>query len=475
MTDSHLVVDGSNIATEGRTLPSLQQLDEAVTEFTSQHSFDNVVVIVDATFAHRIDESERAAFEEALEAGEILTPPAGAVGRGDAFVLQIADRSQATVLSNDSFQEFHADYAWLFDENRLWGGKPVPGIGWVFVSRTPVRGPVSRRAIKESKRKASPTATKKKQTAKQSSAKSNVKQANEKTSPRKQTKKSTGAEKAATKTRQLTPKKTAAQPQKSAKRSPSTPQTVNSPTDFLSFVTEHPLGSVVEGTIVEFASHGAYVELNGIRGYIPLKSVSDPPPRSVKEVFTIGDKLQFIVQRFDTPRRGIDLALKASGTAEENQMDAAADERRLDGVSHSAQQTEMSLNEEVAVAAKKSAPAKKATAKKSTAKKAPAKKAAPAKKVTAKKTATKKAPAKKTAAKKAAPAKKAAVKKTAAKKAPAKKATAKKAPAKKTAAKKATTKAPAKKTAAKKAPAKKTAAKKAPAKKATAKKAPAKK
>ena len=31
MTDTTLVVDGSNIATEGRTVPNLQQLDEAVT------------------------------------------------------------------------------------------------------------------------------------------------------------------------------------------------------------------------------------------------------------------------------------------------------------------------------------------------------------------------------------------------------------------------------------------------------------
>ena len=68
-------------------------------------------------------------------AGEVLTPPAGAVGRGDAFVLQIAERSGATVLSNDSFQEFHATYEWLFDDGRLWGGKPVPGVGWVFVAR----------------------------------------------------------------------------------------------------------------------------------------------------------------------------------------------------------------------------------------------------------------------------------------------------------------------------------------------------
>ena len=75
-----------------------------------------------------------------------MAPPAGAVGRGDAFVLSIANKVGARILSNDSFQEFHGKYPWLFDEGRLIGGKPVPFVGWVFVDRLPVKGPVSRRA-----------------------------------------------------------------------------------------------------------------------------------------------------------------------------------------------------------------------------------------------------------------------------------------------------------------------------------------
>ena len=58
-----------------------------------------------------------------------MSPPAGAVGRGDGFLLQIADRTGGTVISNDSFQEFHAEYEWLFEPGRLIGGKPVPGVG----------------------------------------------------------------------------------------------------------------------------------------------------------------------------------------------------------------------------------------------------------------------------------------------------------------------------------------------------------
>ena len=90
---------------------------------------------------------ESAEFEAGISNNELVAPPAGAIGRGDAFVLSIAQKARASILSNDSFQEFHADYEWLFDEGRLIGGKPVPHVGWVFVNRSPVRGPVSRKAM----------------------------------------------------------------------------------------------------------------------------------------------------------------------------------------------------------------------------------------------------------------------------------------------------------------------------------------
>src|ERR1700682_1932555 len=153
MSPRHVVVDGSNIATEGRSLPSLQQLDDAVREFLIENPDDVVTVVVDASFGHRIDSAEQRAFDEAESAGEIVSPPAGAIGRGDAFLLRIADKTGATVLSNDSFQEFHGEYDWLFVRGRLIGGKPVPGVGWIFTPRSPVRGPKSREAVKEAKRK----------------------------------------------------------------------------------------------------------------------------------------------------------------------------------------------------------------------------------------------------------------------------------------------------------------------------------
>ncbi len=493
MIRSHVVVDGSNIATEGRTSPSLRQLDDAVKAFLAEHPVETLTVVVDATFPNRIDPSERAEYEEALLAGELVTPPAGAIGRGDAFILQIAEKVGATVLSNDSFQELHAVHPWLFDQGRLIGGKPVPGVGWVFLLRTPVRGPVSRRATREAK-------TKDRSRPSPSGPSTTTAPAAEGTSGRRRRsgrRRGEGAG-AGTDTGPTVPAK-GREPRKPA-------EPLNEPLPFIEFVAAHPVGSTLDGEVETFSSHGAYVRAGGARCYVPLKLMGDPAPRAARDVLTIGETRRFAVHSLDTPRRGIDLALVAGkvvrritdeaaevgeapegrktqarrepsavlsrpSTVADQQKEAEGISTNVADVGTTSPPDENAQEATVTPVAKKAA-AKKASTKKAAAKKAPARKTA-AKKTAAKKTAAKKTAAKKTAAKKA-PARKTAAKKTAAKKAPAKKTAAKKAPARKTAAKKtAAKKAPAKKTAAKKAPARKTAAKKTAAKKAPARKATA--
>ncbi len=152
----HVVVDGSNLATEGRTFPSLEQLDQAVRAYAAEDPAASIIVVVDATFEHRVSDAEREEVRQAMLNGEVISPPAGAIGRGDAFVLRIAERTGATVLSNDSFQEFHGEHPWLFDDGRLIGGKPVPGVGWIFTPRLPIRGPKSRAATAEARAKKDP-------------------------------------------------------------------------------------------------------------------------------------------------------------------------------------------------------------------------------------------------------------------------------------------------------------------------------
>lgn len=143
-----VVIDGSNLATEGRSEPSLSQLRDMLRAYKKESPNTNLVVVVDATFEHRIPEKERSQCESMIRSGDLITPPAGTVGRGDAFILAIASKSGASVLSNDSFQEFHDKHDWLFNPGRLIGGKPVPSVGWVFVSRSPVRQNKLRSSLK---------------------------------------------------------------------------------------------------------------------------------------------------------------------------------------------------------------------------------------------------------------------------------------------------------------------------------------
>jgi hypothetical protein len=499
MIRSHVVVDGSNIATEGRTTPSLRQLDDAVKAFLDEHPVETLTVVVDATFPNRIDPSERAEYEEAILAGELVTPPAGAIGRGDAFILQIADKVGATVLSNDSFQELHATHPWVFESGRLIGGKPVPGVGWVFLLRTPVRGPVSRRATRDAKERAGDRGNGR---GRSGSGRTVEPTPNKAKNPKDQSG-GGGRKKTAPAPAAVTDDDGRNRRNRSS-RKPAEP--LNEALPFIEFVAAHPVGSTLEGEVETFSSHGAYVLAGGARCYVPLKLMGDPAPRAARDVMTVGERRLFAVHSLDTPRRGIDLAMVAAppisgppttgrtGSAADSLPDNDLSERRsrrggrpvspdttaddsgvggrrttpdVDAVG-TTESDEQHAEEAMVTPAAKKAPAKKAPAKKTTAKRTVKK--APAKKAPAKKTATKKAPAKKRAVKKA-PAKK-----TAAKKAPAKKRAVKKAPAKKAPAKKrAVKKAPAKKAPAKKRAVKKAPAKKAPAKKTAARKAPAKK
>lgn len=325
---SHVVVDGSNIATEGRSQPSLQQLHEAVLAFVAEHPAAKITVVVDATFGHRIDPKEVAEFDAAVANNELVAPPAGAIGRGDAFVLSIAHKVNASILSNDSYQEFHGQYAWLFDEGRLIGGKPVPHVGWVFVNRLPVRGPLSRKSLSAAKKQKAPRP-------------------------------SAAASKPM-------PVPTALPPGAVLKASRSTSNDLG---QFLSFVEHHPVGTSVNAVVDHYSSHGAYVRIGDVLGYVPLRLMSDPPPRSAREFMKVGESVTLVIDNFVPAKRSIDLA-----TPEMVVDRPAAPTKQAPARKASAKKAPVKKATTKKVAAKK-APAKKATATKAPVKKAPAKKA----------------------------------------------------------------------------------------------------
>ena len=323
----HVVVDGSNLATEGRPHPSLAQLNEAVLAYMSEHPDSLITVVVDATFGHRIDPREVPEFDAAVANNELVAPPAGAIGRGDAFLLAVANRVDAIVLSNDSFQEFHGTYTWLFDEGRLVGGKPVPHVGWVFVDRAPVRGPISRSAVKKAKRD---RGTAEPATVRVGSAEASKPMPVPTAPPPGPAR---GRKRGAAAAAEVPPAAAAAAPvakgSSAAKGAPAdkvapaptpapaaaaakgAPTTVNDPGPFLAFVAQHPLGTSVNAVVESYSSHGAYVRIGDVRGYVPLRLMADPAPRSAREFMKIGDAVTLAVESFAPDRRSIDLAAPA--------------------------------------------------------------------------------------------------------------------------------------------------------------------
>lgn len=366
----HVVVDGSNIATEGRSAPSLKQLNEAVLAFMNEFPESKVTVVVDASFGHRIDKKEVVEFDAAVDNNELVTPPAGAIGRGDAFVLAIADKVKASILSNDSYQEFHGQYPWLFEQGRLLGGKPVPHVGWIFVERTPVRGEKSKRAMRahdSSKRGAVATP---KKASKEASAPMPVPKA--------------------------PPPGARVQPAKpkpaAATTSPSgDSRAVNDVLPFLAFVEKHPVGSKVKCLVDSYSAHGAYVSVDGIKAYAPLRLLGSPQPRSARDALKLGQVVQLVIAGYTPSRRSVEVGVVEA-------VKVAIPAKATAPVTPVAKKQ-----------AKKTAPAKKVVAKKAVAKKSPATKTVVSKKTEAKKSEAKKSPVR-TSAKKA-PAKKAVAKK----------------------------------------------------------------
>ena len=443
----HVVVDGSNLATEGRTAPSLKQLNEAVLAYMAEDPTALITVVVDATFGHRIDAKETAEFDEAVSNNELVAPPAGAIGRGDAFVLSIAHKVNADILTNDSYQEFHAQYDWLFDEGRLIGGKPVPHIGWVFVKRLPVRGPMSRKVTSEAKRKGSTAGVGSGRgrgrsaaddgTVRVGSPEASMPMPVPKSPPPRAAAKVAAVAEVPAKAgrgrggRGRSGDAVERAPKAAAVAAPAAApaggggHTVNDLLSFLTFVERHPAGTSVNAIVDHYSSHGAYVRIGDMVGYVPLRLMAEPVPRSAREFMKVGESVTLIVESFVPTKRSVDLAVPGMGTAK--QLGEAAPARAAK-VAKSAKRAPKvaALDEAVPVASKAAAkPAKVAAKKPATAASekpaasraakqpvaAPAK-PAPAKPAPAKPAPTKPAPTK-PAVKNSAPVKKAAPAKSA--------------------------------------------------------------
>ena len=253
--------------------------------------------------------------------------------------MKIADRIGGVVLSNDSFQEFHEQYPWLFDEGRLIGGKPVQGVGWVFTPRLPVRGAKSVRTVKKLSVTLSGGAAPEIGTtltpvkaAKGSSKKAAVKVTK---TPAKAAKKTAKPEPEVEKKparRASTTKKAAAKAVPAAKVAKKAPvaapgapaepavalrrgrHPVNPEEEFTRFRTSHRIGSKIDGEVTAFTSHGAVITVSlkdgqQIECYAPTTSLGSPAPARARDVLKRGDRRTFRLVTVDVDRRIAELAL----------------------------------------------------------------------------------------------------------------------------------------------------------------------
>ena len=148
------------------------------------------------------------------------------------------------MLSNDSFQEFHGEHPWLFEQGRLIGAMPVPGIGWIFSARRS-------HGTGAEKQRSADTDTKGPATTRSPGR--------DRTGRHPRGGRARGAHRSPDRG-----------PCRDGRASAVSPQAVNDPMTFISFIAEHHLGSELEGEVESFTSHGAVVRFGDVRCYVPL-------------------------------------------------------------------------------------------------------------------------------------------------------------------------------------------------------------
>ena len=140
-TPEYAIVDGSNIAWEGRSKeagPSYAQLLEARQALEQKFPDRQISVVVDSPLRHQVDERERAAMDRDWHADRITVTPTGTTGGADALILEAAARTAAIVVSNDAFRRHHDEHPWIAEPERLYGAVRIAGL-WIFRQRATAR------------------------------------------------------------------------------------------------------------------------------------------------------------------------------------------------------------------------------------------------------------------------------------------------------------------------------------------------
>ncbi|WP_432644501.1 NYN domain-containing protein [Methanobrevibacter sp.] len=124
-----VVVDASNVAFSVKNEMGQPQMSNILVAVKAlEEGEDEFVIIADASLRHDIDDKET--FLKLLESDNVEEVPAG--NDADHFILDIASRENAKVLSNDKFRDYAAEFRnissmripFIIENDRLTFGKP---------------------------------------------------------------------------------------------------------------------------------------------------------------------------------------------------------------------------------------------------------------------------------------------------------------------------------------------------------------
>ena len=124
-----VVVDASNVAHYVKNENSKPQIANILAAVKAlEESEDEFVIIADASLRHEIDDKEE--FEKLLQSENVEEVPPG--NDADHFILDIATREKAKILSNDKFRDYAAEFRnissmripFVIENGRLTFGRP---------------------------------------------------------------------------------------------------------------------------------------------------------------------------------------------------------------------------------------------------------------------------------------------------------------------------------------------------------------
>ncbi|MEY3711984.1 MAG: hypothetical protein RL104_767, partial [Bacteroidota bacterium] len=84
---------------------------------------------------------------------------------------------------------------------------------------------------------------------------------------------------------------------------------VNDVLPFLAFVEKHPVGSKVKCLVDSYSAHGAYVSVDDIKAYAPLRLLGSPPPRSARDALKLGQVVQLVIAGYTPSRRSVEVGV----------------------------------------------------------------------------------------------------------------------------------------------------------------------